>query len=311
MQIRQEGNFLTDDEEINFLTDSKYLEEYPNLINTIDIPIYSVSDLNISPRDATYWDKQGILPTVKGPGMRRKFDLYQSIWIKLIQQMRSLGISLVTIKSLKDNLLEPKIDVSQYDPETLNKILNAIQAKYNASISAEQILNELKENGPSLFKSTVLAAIIYRKDIHCIVNKDGEYILYDVFKHQELLSKNNVFTEFISQPYFCLSIAKAYQTLIKEWSPQAYISNSSLLSKTEIEILDMIRRKDVKSISIRFKDGEPDLLEVEEQNTISIEQRFLDVIAKNGFQQIKIATRHGKIVNFENKIQKKLNKSTI
>ena len=48
----------------------------------------------------------------------------------------------------------------------------------------------------------------------------------------------------------------------------------------------MIRRNynELKSITIRFKDGEPDLLEVEEQNTISIEHRFLDVIAKNGFR---------------------------
>lgn len=77
-----------------------------------------------------------------------------------------------------------------------------------------------------------------------------------------------------------------------------------------MEILELIRRKDVNSITIKYKDGEPDLLEVEERNTISIEQRFLDVIAKNGYQKISVSTQNGKIVNFENKIQMKLNKRT-
>ena len=72
----------------------------------------------------------------------------------------------------------------------------------------------------------------------------------------------------------------------------------------------MIRRKDVNSISIRYKDGEPDLLEVEERNEISMEQRFLDVITKNGYQKISVSTQNGKIVHFENKIQMKLNKRT-
>jgi len=84
----------------------------------------------------------------------------------------------------------------------------------------------------------------------------------------------------------------------------------SILSNTELEILEYIRKKDVLSINIRYKKGEPDLIEIESENEISIEQRFLDVIAKNGFQKISVSTQNGKIVNFENKIQLKLNKRT-
>jgi sulfur carrier protein ThiS len=88
------------------------------------------------------------------------------------------------------------------------------------------------------------------------------------------------------------------------------MANISILSNTEQEILDYLRKKDINSITIRYKEGEIDLLEIDEKNEISIEQRFLDVIAKNGFQKISVATRNGKIVHFENKIMKKLSKST-
>jgi DNA-binding transcriptional MerR regulator len=242
--------------------------------------------------------------------MRRKYDLVQSVWLKLIQQMRSLGIGLNTIKELKDNLLEPKIDLSQLEPEILSKILTEIATKHDSPMSAEQLLLEMKENGPSIFKSAVLATVVYRKRLHCIVNKDGEYILYDSFKHKELQSKYSEFAEFVSQPYFCISIAEAYHSLVNEWSPKPFIQTISLLSDTELEILDYIRKKNVNSINIRYKDGKPDLLEIDERYNISIEQRFLDVIAKNGYQNITVKTRTGKIVHFENKILKKLNEGT-
>ncbi len=305
-----EENFLMSIEEVQLLTDSLFTDEFPHLIEELLESKYSINDLKIAPRDATYWDKQGILPVVKGPGMRRKYDIVQSIWIKLIQQMRSLGIGLNTIKSLKENLLEPKIDLSMVDQATLLNLFGELKKKYDDSFTADQLLAEFAENGPSLFKSTVVATVIFRKSIHCLVNKHGEYIIYDSHRHQELLSKEKEFAEFISKPYFCISFSEAYRSLINEWSPKPFLKEISLLSETELNILDLIRRKDINSLNIRFKDGEPCLIEVDEKNEISIEQRFLDVIAKNGFQKISVATRNGKIVHFENKIMKKLSKST-
>jgi len=297
-------------EELDFLSGLMFTDEFPTLIENIENPKYSISDLNISPRDASYWDKQGVLPFLKGPGMRRKYDLIQSVWVKLIQQMRSLGIGLATVKKLKDNLLEPKIDLANFDQEKLKKFINEIKEKHNSSISTEQLISELKVNGPSIFKSMIIATIIFKKSFHCIVNNEGEYLIYDSLKYQELFLNDADFTEFMTKPYFCLSIAQAYRSLVKGWSSEVILSNSYLLSNAEKEILESIRRNDVNSITIRYKDGKPDIIEVNEQYNISAEHRFLDVIIKNGFQKISVSTRNGKIVNYENKVQKKLNKST-
>ncbi|MEN9700877.1 MAG: hypothetical protein RIR55_180, partial [Bacteroidota bacterium] len=79
----KEENFLMSIEEVQLLTDSLFTDEFPHLIEELLESKYSINDLKIAPRDATYWDKQGILPVVKGPGMRRKYDIVQSIWIKL------------------------------------------------------------------------------------------------------------------------------------------------------------------------------------------------------------------------------------
>jgi hypothetical protein len=97
---------------------------------------------------------------------------------------------------------------------------------------------------------------------------------------------------------------------MRDWVPDEPFEELYFLSNTEKEILAMIRRNDVNSIRIRFSEGAPHLLEVEEQSKITMEQRFLDIIAKNGYQKISVTTQNGKITNFENVILKKLNNST-
>jgi DNA-binding transcriptional MerR regulator len=273
-------------------------------------PRFTIKQLNIKPRDATYWDKQRILPSLIKPGLQRKYTLPQSIWIKLIEQMRTLGIKLEIIEKLKNNLLTPKIDLIEISPELLKFIADKINNNNEKKISEETLLKEIKKDQSTIFDTIIFSTIILRTPIHCIANKEGEFYLYDPTEFQKIISNDLAFANFISKPYFSLSISEAYQSLVKEWTPKPFIEEISLLSHTELEILKVIRRKDVNSILIRYKKGEPDLIELEEQNKISIEQRFLDVIAKNGYQKISISTQNGEIVHFENKIQMKLNKGT-
>lgn len=311
MEQKVLNNFSLSEQELNFMMDNRFLEEFPNLKQTMHKPQFTIGHLNLSPRDANYWDKQGVLPEIKGEGLRRKYDLIQSMWIKLIQQMRSLGISLKTINKLKENMLKSEVDFDDWKKEDVKRVIHEMNQRLGSNFEAEEILKTIGKEKPLFFETIILVAILFRKPIYCLVNKDGRYMAYSPRAHHAIAEMHGEFQEFMSQPYFSLSLTEAYKELVCDWAPKSFMANISILSNTEQEILDVIRKKDINSITIRYKDGEPDLLEVEERNSISIEQRFLDVIAKNGFQKISVSTRNGKIVHFENKILKKLNKSTI
>ena len=307
--IMTNKNILFDPEELEILKAQLFESEYPDLVNSLTLPKFTISDMCISPRDATYWDKQGVLPKVKGSGTRRKYDLTQSVWLKLVQQMRSLGIGLKTIQEMKEHLLEPKLDLSGLSPEFLDILLKELK-KNGINQSGEEYINNLKDEGLSVFQNIILVTIIFRKSFHCLINKDSDFLFYDAFRHYEFLNTQPEFEDFVSKPYFSVSFSEAIKVLCSDWLLIKPLKELTFLSKTESKIIEIIRRKDVNSISIRYKDGEPDLLEVEERNEISMEQRFLDVIAKNGYQKISVSTQNGKIVHFENKIQMKLNKRT-
>lgn len=301
-------NLIISEEEVNFILNNLFSDEYPHFIKRLDEATFSINDLNIQPRDATYWDKQGVLPKIKGPGMRRKYDLVQSFWLKLVLQMRSMGISLSIIKKLKENLLEPYIKGNEVNHDSLKLIVEKLNAKMDTSFNIDEVLALLEKEQPSIFQSSLMVTVLFRKQIHCIVNSEGVFKLYDISKHQELITKDKEFYEFISQPYFCVNFSSAYQTLVNEWSAKENFSEFSLLSESELEILKLIRKNNIKKIIIRFKNGDPYLIEVEESKTASLEQRFLDVILKNGYQKISVTVQNGNITNFENTIQHKINK---
>jgi DNA-binding transcriptional MerR regulator len=310
MELNENKNFNLSEDELQFMMNQEFLDEFPNLIETLHKPQFTIGHLNLTPRDANYWDKQGILPEVKGEGHRRKYDLVQSMWIKFIQQMRSLGINLETIKKLKDDLLKSEVEIDEWKKEDVIRVIEEMNQRLGSNFEVEDILKKIGEQKPLFFETVILVAIIYRKPLYCLVNKDGRYFVYSPRGHHALAETHAVFHEFMSLPYFSLSLTEAYKELVCDWAPKKFMANISILSNTEQEILDYLRKKDINSITIRYKEGEIDLLEIDEKNEISIEQRFLDVIAKNGFQKISVTTRNGKIVHFENKILKKLNKRT-
>src|SRR5882724_9837799 len=60
--------------------------------------IYSVADAAISGRVLSHWIKQRLLPYTFDEKGWRKFNFIEFIWIKVIQELRRLGISIQEIE---------------------------------------------------------------------------------------------------------------------------------------------------------------------------------------------------------------------
>ena len=311
MNEKEKNSLSLDEEELNCMMSFNFKDEFPHLIDTMYKPQFTIGDLKLSPRDANYWDKQGVLPEIKESGLRRKYDLVQSVWIKLIQQMRKLGIGLKTIELLKNDILKSEVNIiDEWKKEDMKRLVEEMNKRFDTNFGYEEMLKKLEEEKPPFFANVLMVTILFRKSLNCLVNSEGRYIVYSPTAFYQNLEFSKELHEIMSKPFFSLSITQAYRDLVLDWAPKKFMPNISILSNTEQEVLEYIRKKNVNSITIRYKDGEPDLLEIDEQSNISLEQRFLDVIAKNGFQKITVKTQKGKIVDFENKILKKLNKGT-
>lgn len=300
-------------EEKKYLKSRNYEKDFPQLEETLTEPRFLISELGVSARDATYWDKQGILPETKGIGARRKYDLVQSIWIKLIQQLRSFGVPISLIKKVKDELLNFNINLtSLFETPKVKEVIQAIieaggyDGKLEDIINSGNIKNLLKDESIDLFKTIIKSIVIFRKPISILVLKEGQIIPYAPEQHNYKNEFNETIKEALNKPHISLSITTAYSELVQDWSSKPFFEEISLLSTKEIEIFNAIREPNLKSVKIKYSGGEIDLMEVVKNEKISTDKKFLEVISSNGFHTITVKSRNGNIVHYENAQMRKI-----
>jgi hypothetical protein len=84
-----------------FIALSTYKEHVSNNGSKIIEPIYSASKLGISRRVLSHWRSIGLLDVLEG-----KLSLVDVFWIKIMQDLRSFGVSLPKLKEAKKFLFE-------------------------------------------------------------------------------------------------------------------------------------------------------------------------------------------------------------
>jgi DNA-binding transcriptional MerR regulator len=296
--------------EQQYLESKLYEKHFPQLDKTLSEPRFTIADLGISPRDATYWDKQGILPKLIGKGMRRKYTLPQALWIRLITQFRKLEVSTKLIKEFKEKVLqEHTAEDLLKDPKNraiLQQVINQQGDKYN--------LDEIYEKGEydkaksfRLYDYLVLAVVVFRKEIAFFVMEDGNNIPYCPTNHNELQTFIPEFNSIIASPHITVSLSEAYCELVEKWEPLDFFKEISLISEEEQRILDAIRTKGVKKVIINYKkNGKADRIEITKDKKIDLASRVAENLSRYAYEDITIKSAKGTILHCEKTVKVKL-----
>ena len=310
-----EVNSLLDFDEQEYLTNQRYKVDFPGLKEAMSIPRFTISDLGVTARDATYWSKKEILPEIlDGSTTRRKYTLKQAIWIKLIQQLRKFDVSLAQIKKIKSHLLMPELKVSELmKSEQMNQILEKLAQNdeeieaYKKRMNDPKFLKSLEGQNVDIFEIMVLNTIIFRRDVSFIVNVDGFCLPY-VFEKHEMMKKNiPEFESIMKSPHIVLSISQAYSQLIQDWSEKKWFNELSIVTKDEKKILALLKDPSTKELKIMKSNNKPDRVILTQDKSINAVEEFSNHIVRNGYQTITIITRQGKPVHFKNEVSIKLN----
>jgi DNA-binding transcriptional MerR regulator len=305
---------ILDQEELDYLTSSEYKFDYPGLIDAMNTPQFTIKDLGVNARDATYWSKKEILPELEGTTTtRRKYTLKQALWIKLIQQLRSFDISLRQIKKIKDHVLMKGFNVKEaLQDEYMNLIVEQLAKEdgkleeYKARMKDPSFLKELEKERIDIFEVMVLSTIVFRRDVSYIVSADGFCLPYVFDKHETITKNNPKFESAMKSPHIVLSLSQAYSQLIQEWSEKKWFNEVSIVSTDEKKILGLIRDKSTEELRIMKNNGEVDRVILINKKSINGIEEFANHIVRNGYQTITISTRQGKPVHFKNEVSIKL-----
>ena len=148
--------------------------------------------------------------------------------------------------------------------------------------------------------------LLYRKDVKLLIDKNGKVIPYsDSFFEKEEFEKIQAELGFDSESFISISLIKFFRKFILNKANFNFIKENNILNENEAHILSLVREGKAQSITIKFKNEKPYLLEITGEKKIQAEARLSEIILNRGYQDISIKTENGNIVisNYTTKIK--------
>ncbi len=223
----------------------------------------------VTPRMIQHWKEAGVLDETREKrtsGVVDHFNSIEILWISLMKEMRDFGIAIPKIKACKDGFFE-QVKTQNSD-------------KYTA------------------FELYIQYILIYDIPIYMVLSNNNEFLLLDDKEFFEQMRsgaiKNAIF--FLLNQQIRKTLAFIYET--------PNYSELSDLSEKEIIALQIIRSGTYKSIKIKQKNGEINMVEGVERIEEAV--KISKLLRKGKYQNIEIKQSNGKIVCAHRTMRKKL-----
>ncbi len=269
---------------------------------------FRLSDLKINPRNAVHWELKGAFLNKKPEGKWHLLDLTEATWILIVKKLREFNFNLELIIDLKDSFLNHKTKFN--DENKLLQIKNVLKQLSTENI--DHIINSnefdsfIDKITLSILEMIVMDILNLRNQYKVLFNLEGQYVILKDGSIDNPM--NDSIAEIQSQSHFSLNINEIIGELLGKIDLNTAFSSYQMISKSEMEILKLLRDDDAKSIEIKMnpQTNKPEKIEIKKNIKPALQTRLDHIIMKNGYQEIIIKTQNGKIVHCENKIKQEI-----
>ncbi len=283
--------------------------EASNLLETawsgINEKRYTISDIGVMHRWVTYWDQEGILLEKHEDGKWRKFSLVEYVWLEAIKKMRVFHIPLPLIKLVRDQLCNVEIDVSPESLSAYEKIIKDSGVDMDNIALSKDAANAILVNGNYL-SFFILEMILNKESFALLINDKGQYfpckdnILHKQFLHHEM-------DPFLKNSYVRISLSEILVSIMSNWAPVHLFETLGIVTENEYKVLEALRQEKVVSVTVKLnEENEIQLIESTKMGHISTKNDLLNLIMREGYQEITLKTEKGKIVHCKNVIKTKI-----
>ncbi len=266
---------------------------------------YTISDVGVTHRWVTYWDQQGILLEQHEDGKWRRFSLVEYVWLEAIKKMRVFHIPLPMIKVIRDQLCNVQIDTSPQSVSQYEKILRDSGVDPDSVALSKEAANSIISDGNYL-SFFVLQMILAKESFALIVNDKGQYfpcndnMLPLLFNHHEM-------GPFLKNSYVRISLSEILVNIMSNWAPVHLFETLGIITENEYKVLEALRQEKVISVNVKLnEEKEIQLIESTKMEQVSTKNDLLNLIMREGYQEITLKTEKGKIVHCKNVIKTKI-----
>jgi hypothetical protein len=283
-----------------------------DLFDKLKERVFLKTEIDIVYSDLVNWERYNLLQ-IGGDvekGDWKKLNYIEYTWVKIIQELRQYGFTYDDILLYKTELFKQITygqikDASRIDSKNLEQQLGSeALEKLNAISNSDY--DENLNIGICIFETIIARAITGGEKCSFLFFKEipGFYYLIssETFRGFDLIDKPEIPMELLSKTFLSVSLSDIISNFLVDGESSFQKRTISILTKNEHKLLKQIRKgyNDVKSVKIRFKNSQIDMIEVTSIKKVKLESRLLEYIKKGDYQTISIDTVDGKIVNFEN-----------
>lgn len=253
--------------------DTKNFEKLGELHELLSEEKLSAGDTGVNYRVINHWDEKGIIRySRKGKVSNRKYSFVDFIWIKIVNELRTFGVSLPVIQKMANEIYTelPVKDVFENFAQTIKSNPNMFK----------DFEGEDKEGFLEFFKSDeyktadwsdfpykfnflqmlITEIIASRKSVAIIVFKDGEWFPY-IKENEHLYSDELLYKkEFHSQ--IRVNITDLIFNFILDDYLIEYLNGLHLFTPQERKLLYYIKEGDYKKVFVLFKSKKNEPIEI-------------------------------------------------
>lgn len=287
--------------------------EYFSFLDGLFEERYSIRQVGIERQELQFWRNNNLISLPESPTEKRewvKVSFFQLIWLKLIAEMRRLGMPLETIKEVKKFFfsIDDEIIDGLYKELLNNPIFHNL---YEATgLNAHEELRRNASNFKLALQEKLTHFILLT--IGLLDSNTPTYLIIEPGKDPELISLSDKFLEEISLEKSFLRKTSFYtiylNALFESYFQSEKISEEDYqrtfkLTKAERQIIQLLRKEGVKEVRVRFnqqrKKGILTVEIVENADLNTMKGKLNGILEKGKFKQVIIQTEGNNLVFVE------------
>ncbi|MEM1000880.1 MAG: MerR family transcriptional regulator [Bacteroidota bacterium] len=281
------------------------------LTEQLNQELFLGTDTGVAYRALNHWESAGLIDNKREKKKDwRRFSFVEFVWIRMIDQLRSIGMKIDTIREIKDEILAPTPLIELWtlmwsigDMEKLigGNLTDEDQAEFQDFF--EKLLAdppEGEEGETVTFLQLLIAnAIAKRCPVILIIFPDGGFFWRE--ENAEFVLPPEFRDRISYEAHVSISITGIIKEFLAGDLAFERIETLNILNPNEAYLLRLIHSGDYDSIKINFRGGQMDALEM--KKTVETTRRIVDVLAEADYQDISIIQHQGRVTRFENTIK--------
>ena len=232
-----------------------------------------------------------------------QMNLVFYFYLNIILDLKSFGLNKTRLHKVKSYFFDKVsiLDELAIGTDSLTKSLTETIESYNFSDSEikDTLLHKIEIGEFEKSLEGKMVSILFLNIFKLISVSHDIYLIIDVNLNSmfvdELELSNQDLIDLAKDSRIIIPLKQYLIKFVSDYSTHDFISRAKLLNENDIMVLDIISENEIESISIKFHNGESNIIEVEKQTKIEIKSRLSDVLLSDGFEDIVLKTKQGSI----------------